>query len=76
MCPCILNKGVLFFDCHFSLLLSRIRTRDKSTVTEEEEMYRVRLLKQWCLYKKRQSIAEIYMLDSLQNSTNRALEVC
>ncbi|KAK7073295.1 39S ribosomal protein L40, mitochondrial [Halocaridina rubra] len=51
-----------------------LRTRTNPSVTEEEEILQLRLLKQWSIYKKQQCIAETYMMDCMQTSTNRALE--
>lgn len=51
-----------------------MRMRINSPISEEEELYRANLFKKWCCYKQQQHMAEVYMIDGLQGSINKALE--
>ncbi|XP_066964166.1 large ribosomal subunit protein mL40 isoform X2 [Macrobrachium rosenbergii] len=69
-------KPIDEIDVPLSLLQEReMRTRTKPFISEVEEDYRSDVLKRWCQYKQQQSVAEVFMIDTLQESVNRALEM-
>ncbi|XP_068238446.1 large ribosomal subunit protein mL40 [Palaemon carinicauda] len=68
-------KPIDEIDVPLSLLQEKeIRSRKTSPISEEEESYRFNLLKQWGHYKQQQCVSEAFMIDSIQESMNRALE--
>ncbi|XP_064078465.1 large ribosomal subunit protein mL40-like [Macrobrachium nipponense] len=68
-------KPIDEIDVPLSLLQEKeMRTRTNPFISEVEEDYRSDLLKRWCQYKQQQSVTEVFMIDTLQESVNRALE--
>lgn len=64
-----MQKLILFY-----FIVSRIRQRSETNLTQEEDEKRALLMKQWSGYRLQQHRADIRMLDRIQYSQQRALD--